>query len=165
VNMHAGIFRNNLSVSGGEAAVYGGTKSWDIGAGLAVYFPGADESSSFDYNGYGAEGRPFRGQIGQRHFDNLESMRALGIEPHGVQVGLAVFQHPVAIPEPTLREWNPPDLRLKAGSVAIDAGLPLPNINDGCTGRAPDLGACEFGREPPVYGPRSVGADESIPCI
>jgi hypothetical protein len=30
----------------------------------------------------------------------------------------------------------------------------LPNITDGYLGRAPDLGAYEFGVPPPHYGPR-----------
>ena len=48
------------------------------------------------------------------------------------------------------------DLRLKPGSAAVDAGVRLPNINDGHAGKAPDLGAYELGRELPVYGPRRV---------
>ena len=47
------------------------------------------------------------------------------------------------------------DLRLRRGAAAIDAGVVLPNINDGYEGRAPDLGAYEFGRELPHYGPRA----------
>lgn len=46
------------------------------------------------------------------------------------------------------------DFRLKAGSRAIDAGVLLPTINDGFTGKAPDIGAYEFGRDIPHYGPR-----------
>ena len=30
----------------------------------------------------------------------------------------------------------------------------LPNVTDGFTGQAPDLGALEFGQTPPHYGPR-----------
>jgi len=30
----------------------------------------------------------------------------------------------------------------------------LPNINDGFSGRAPDLGAVEFGDDVPHFGPR-----------
>jgi hypothetical protein len=36
----------------------------------------------------------------------------------------------------------------------VDAGVVLPNVNDGYQGRAPDLGAYEVGRPPPQYGPR-----------
>jgi hypothetical protein len=30
----------------------------------------------------------------------------------------------------------------------------LPNVNDGFSGKAPDLGALELGQQLPVYGPR-----------
>jgi hypothetical protein len=36
----------------------------------------------------------------------------------------------------------------------VDAGVVLPNINDGFAGKAPDLGCCELGRPLPHYGPR-----------
>jgi hypothetical protein len=46
------------------------------------------------------------------------------------------------------------DFRLKAGSAAVDRGVALPNVTDGFTDRAPDLGALELGRPLPTYGPR-----------
>ena len=46
------------------------------------------------------------------------------------------------------------DFRLKPGSAAIDRGVILPNITDGFTGQAPDLGALEADRPVPIYGPR-----------
>jgi hypothetical protein len=46
------------------------------------------------------------------------------------------------------------DFRLKPGSAAIDRGVALPNITDGFTGTAPDLGALEADRPVPIYGPR-----------
>ena len=46
------------------------------------------------------------------------------------------------------------DVRLKQGSAAIDRGVELPNITDGFSGKAPDLGALELGKPLPVYGPR-----------
>ena len=46
------------------------------------------------------------------------------------------------------------DFRLKPGSAAVDRGIALPNVTDGFTGRAPDLGALEVGRPLPHYGPR-----------
>jgi hypothetical protein len=46
------------------------------------------------------------------------------------------------------------DFRLKAGSAAVDRGVVLPNITDGFTGQAPDLGALEVGQAAPHYGPR-----------
>jgi hypothetical protein len=46
------------------------------------------------------------------------------------------------------------DFRLKPGSAAIDRGVKLPNVTDGFTGQAPDLGAIELGQPSPHYGPR-----------
>jgi len=46
------------------------------------------------------------------------------------------------------------DFTLKPQSAAIDRGVALPNVTDGFTGRAPDLGALELGQPLPHYGPR-----------
>jgi hypothetical protein len=46
------------------------------------------------------------------------------------------------------------DLTLASGSAAIDRGIVIPNVTDGYTGNAPDLGAYEFGQPVPHYGPR-----------
>ena len=46
------------------------------------------------------------------------------------------------------------DLRLDPRSLAVDAGIRLPNFNDAFTGKAPDLGCCELGQPLPHYGPR-----------
>ena len=46
------------------------------------------------------------------------------------------------------------DFRLKPGSAAVDKGVAIPNVTDGHTGAAPDLGALEIGQPAPVYGPR-----------
>jgi hypothetical protein len=47
------------------------------------------------------------------------------------------------------------DFSLRPGSAAVDRGVVLPNVNDGFTGSAPDLGALESGKPRPHYGPRS----------
>ena len=47
------------------------------------------------------------------------------------------------------------DFRLKRTSRAVDAGTPLPGINDGFADRAPDLGAIELNASMPHYGPRT----------
>jgi hypothetical protein len=39
------------------------------------------------------------------------------------------------------------DFRLKPSAAAIDRGVNLPNVTDGFTGQAPDLGALEFGKK------------------
>jgi hypothetical protein len=46
------------------------------------------------------------------------------------------------------------DLRLRKGAVAIDAGVVIPNVTDGYLGKAPDLGAYEYGAPMTHYGPR-----------
>jgi hypothetical protein len=46
------------------------------------------------------------------------------------------------------------DFRLRPGSMAVDRGLRLPNVTEGFSGSAPDLGALELGAPPPHYGPR-----------
>jgi hypothetical protein len=43
------------------------------------------------------------------------------------------------------------DLRILAGSPAIDHGLPIPGINDGFLGTAPDIGAVEY--DSAIYPP------------
>ena len=39
-------------------------------------------------------------------------------------------------------------------SPSIDAAVLLPNVNDKFAGKAPHLGAIEFGKPLPHYGPR-----------
>jgi len=46
------------------------------------------------------------------------------------------------------------DFRIKPGSAAVDKGTVLPNVTDGFSGSAPDLGALETGAVVPHYGPR-----------
>ena len=48
------------------------------------------------------------------------------------------------------------NFQLKPGSNAVDAGAVIPTVNDGFTGRAPDLGALEIGRPAPHWGPRWI---------
>jgi hypothetical protein len=48
------------------------------------------------------------------------------------------------------------DFRLKPGSAAVDKGIAIPNVTDGFTGSAPDLGALEVGLPLPIYGPRPL---------
>ena len=46
------------------------------------------------------------------------------------------------------------DFSLRPGSAAIDRGTVVPQVTDGYTGAAPDLGALEYGQPAPHYGPR-----------
>jgi hypothetical protein len=47
------------------------------------------------------------------------------------------------------------DFSLRRGSAAVDHGAVIPNVTDDFTGAAPDLGALEYGRPAPHYGPRN----------
>lgn len=80
-----------------------------------------------------------------------------GLEKHGIELDYDVFEN-VVKPDPDknnhVYQRDGYDFRLKNGSKAIDAGCLLPNITDGYTGDAPDLGALEYGQPLPHYGPR-----------
>jgi hypothetical protein len=88
---------------------------------------------------------------------------ASGNEGNGIEVGPGDFAD---LTLPHHPEWNYPDgygapygpddndLRLATGSVAIDRGQVLANINDGFAGSLPDLGCHEWGAPVPRYGPR-----------
>ena len=85
--------------------------------------------------------------------------QATGQDAHSLLLDYDIFVN-AAMPDlatPT-RLYDPADvdLRLKRGAAAVDAGLVLPNINDGYEGRAPDLGAYEYGSTPSHYGPRQA---------
>jgi len=157
-NPSLAFFRNNLTIGGmggGKIGRYG------TGTGLAVYFPNADSTCDMDYDGIGTHGTPFKGQIGQVRFNSFSELRRLTTEKNAVLVGMNIFQHEVEFPSPPVPEREPADLRLREGSAAVDAGLYIPNINGGYTGKAPDLGAYELGRPLPHYGPRPEGVDEA----
>jgi hypothetical protein len=148
------VFRNNLAIGGpggGKFGLYGS------GTGNALFTPNPEETNDYDHNGIGAHELPFRAQIGKAVFPSFDEFRRRF--PNTTLVDMQVFQD-VAFPNPAVPERAPADLRLKAGSAAIDAGIRLPNINDGFTGAAPDLGAYEFGQAVPHYGPRPQGVDE-----
>ena len=91
-------------------------------------------------------------------FATLADLRAAtGQEAHGIEVDFDIFENLVP-PDPSKRHavYHAMDLnfRLKAGGKAVDAGVPIPTVNDGFVGRAPDLGALELGGPVPEYGPR-----------
>ncbi|MDX2245812.1 MAG: hypothetical protein SF052_03490 [Bacteroidia bacterium] len=97
-------------------------------------------------------------EISWREFTSLALLTAsTGWEAHGVELDYGIFEN-VEKPDPAKKGYVYPigksDFRLKKGSAAIDAGCILPNITDGFTGKAPDLGALEYGKEAPVYGVR-----------
>ena len=163
-------FRNNLFL---------GT---DAPVGISV-LGGPTPYSSYDYDGY----RPNRGVENQftwagpragllvdydrpqndaQRFKTLAEFRAAtGQEAHGIEVDYDIFRNlrPPAPPPDSSKPGKPYhgatlDFALKGGSKAVDAGVRIPNVNDGFAGKAPDLGALEEGQKPPVYGPRGLTA-------
>ena len=118
-------------------------------------------ATAADYTGLrgGRGGRGIRSRRAQ--FATLaEYSQATHQDQHSVAVDYDIF---VNVPSSTRRisrrcrsstRREDFDFRLKPGSAAVDRGVVLPNVTDGFTGAAPDLGALEVGQPPPHYGPR-----------
>ena len=112
----------------------------------------------FDYDGFG--GGPWKLLLKWNtvRYKTLADVHARApVYRHAVLVDpKAVFASGVLPPTDVKKRFaiSVNDLRLKAGSQAIDAGAALPGFNDGCKGQAPDLGAYELGAPLPHYGPR-----------
>jgi hypothetical protein len=100
-------------------------------------------------------------------YDTLaDYQKGSGQDAHSLTVGLDAFVNVKPTDEANPRALYAPenlDFRLRPRSAAIDTGMELPTITDGFKGKAPDLGAYEFGGTPPHYGPENwpVGAAPS----
>ena len=152
-NMH---FRNNLIVGDGWKKPIFQVKTFT-------------PYSTSDYNGFGPnpvpgsfawDEPPFDSANGGRvhkAYDSLaDYQKGSGQDKHSVTLGLDAFVNVKPTDESDPRKLYAPeslDFRLKPRSAAIDKGTALPTITDGFKGRAPDLGAYEFGATPPHYGP------------
>ncbi|MEQ8809007.1 MAG: hypothetical protein RIE59_08075 [Imperialibacter sp.] len=130
--------------------------------------------STMDYNGYrkksGAE-KSYRLRYpttdAQNHADEKEltwveasSLKELGkltgFELHGTELDFDAFENvPVPDKRGHIYAVEGVNFSLRKGSKAIDAGVAIPNVTDGSSGKAPDLGALEAGAAMPVYGPRN----------
>jgi uncharacterized protein (TIGR03437 family) len=132
--------------------------------GMTVDWTGPVDDGVFDYNGYLPDG-VFRFNFpalgGYKSYANFAALQTAGIETHGLLPAAPVFASGLAAPASYRVTMQAPDASLDGASKAIDRGLVLPNVNDGYTGSAPDLGALEFGCPAPIYGPRPEGIDES----
>ncbi len=169
---HGILLINNTSV---RAATNGGPL-W-VHTGTTVYhslvannlFAGGDDSRAidmsppmrdahWDYDGYvGGPWETFAKWNGEAYKTLEDFRKGTGQEEHGIilpaQGLFASGVMPTKSPD-TQVEVSVNDLRLAAGTKAIDAGKVFPGITDGFTGAAPDLGACELGQPLPHYGPR-----------
>ena len=113
----------------------------------------------FDYDGFGGASGPIFLKWNNVRYSSLADVKARApVYKHAVIVDPAtVFASGIRAPADSKQPLDPSrnDLRLKAGTAAIDAGEILPGMNDGFTGKAPGLGAYEFGVPLPHYGPRA----------
>lgn len=160
-NVH---FRNNLFL--GRDTPERGIMTW----------ANATSAFSSDYNGYRPNAgvrtqyswlAPASGQTAYeakpeqwKTFRTLAEVRAAtGQEANGLEVDFDIFER-VRPPDPTRRHavYHAVDLdfHLKPAGKAVDAGVVIPTVNDGFSGRAPDLGALEVGKPAPRYGPRWI---------
>jgi len=138
-----GISKNNLFVSAN------GGRMWDFQS----YTP--NWKTNIDYNAFDSEGHssPFR--YGGTSYSGLDSYsKASGLDNHSIEVNKDLCFENLQISGPSPTSAPLQYLDLKSGCGAIDAGVVLPNINDGYLGNAPDIGAYEFGAALPHYGPR-----------
>lgn len=134
---------------------YNGFAPWP-GASASFRWNSPPQEVLADYPGPGK-----RPALETREFDTLaQYSQATGQDSHSVMLDYSVFANVPRLDArdiPNLqRLYKAEDLdfSLVRGSAAIDSGLAMPNITDGYTGSAPDLGALESGAVALHYGPR-----------
>lgn len=154
-------YRNNLFLAQGAfdpvlaVTTYTNYSSSDYNG----FRPNPDTADSFEWNSPAFDVPAAFGQTPvTRRYKNLqEYSEATGQDQHSVLIDYDVFVH---VPKPDStdpqRVYTPDgfDFSLRADSAAVDAGVVLPTITDGFTGRAPDLGAFEVGKQHFHFGPR-----------
>jgi len=157
-NIH---FRNNLILGQGTrpAVLAVDTFTNYSSSDYNGFLPNSDSDVAFQWNSPPFEVRADYDseRIGRSFATLAEYSEVTGQDRNSRLVDFGIFLNAPApdFTDPTkLVDPANIDLRLRADSTAIDAGTVLPGITDGFTGRAPDLGAYEFGRELPHYGPR-----------
>ncbi|MDX1979899.1 MAG: right-handed parallel beta-helix repeat-containing protein [Bryobacteraceae bacterium] len=118
---------------------------------------------AFDYNGYYPDGKfYFNTSLAAALVNSLASVfTAFGFEQHGRLLNAGTLASGINGPPEFATRRTPQDPVLSANSLAADAAAHLPNINEGYSGAAPDLGALERGCPIPTYGPRPAGNDET----
>jgi hypothetical protein len=142
--VHHSLYRNNLFVGTTGSYAYETTA------------PMID--CDFDYDGFaGGPWERFLSWNGVRYPTLADVRGRAPVYHHAVQLSAAgLFANGLQPPSDEKQTYDRArvDLRLNAGTGAIDAGETLPGFNDGYAGRAPDLGAYELGNPLPQYGPR-----------
>jgi hypothetical protein len=118
--------------------------------------------SSSDYNGFRLNpGAPFSFKWNAGQFPTLAAyVTGTNQDRHSLELDYDVFVNVTKLDAKDLKtvqrlyKAEDFDFQLRPGSAAVDHGVVLPNVTDGFTGKAPDLGALEIGRPLPHYGPR-----------
>ena len=154
-------YRNNLFLGqGGTGPVFSAdTLTPYSTSDYNGYRPNPGVADAFEW-GAPAPGAPidFSKPPPVRKFPSLKAFSdATGQEQHSVLVDYDTFvkaRAPDRTDPQRIYRSDDFDFRLKPGSAAVDAGVVIPNITDGFTGKAPDLGAYELGQPLPQYGPR-----------
>jgi hypothetical protein len=125
-----------------------------------VDWAGPIDDGTFDHDGWFPDGTFDFHAAGT--WSGFAAMQAAGVfEAHGVLLTPGIFASGLVPPATYTVTIAPADATLAGGSNAVDAGVVLPNLDDGFTGAAPDLGALERGCPTPLYGRRPVGIDET----
>jgi regulation of enolase protein 1 (concanavalin A-like superfamily) len=135
--------RNNLwvSVTGGQM--------WGLHSHLR------DWRTSLDYDGFdwGAAEYPWVWDD-VIYYDLRSFSQASGHQRNGIQISKEACFHNFQMYGPAPTPVPPHVMSLQPGCNAVDAGVALPNINEGFLGAAPDMGAHEYGAPAPHYGLR-----------
>lgn len=118
-----------------------------------------DWRTDIDYDGFdgGLSAPLFKWGNPVQRFNNLaEFVSATAIESHALSVSRsALFDSLTPLGPDSL--YGRTHLTLRPSCAAIDKGAVLPGINQDFSGLAPDLGAYEYGKPLPSYGPRPEG--------
>ena len=140
--------KNNLWISVNDRY------AWENGSKTPINW-----KTDFDYDGFDWQNYQYAFKWGDRLDDIVEFYDSTGQEAHGIKI-----DHESCFDSLDFREemGNPGIVdsfyiqyyTLNAACNAVNAGIPLVNINDGFTGAAPDLGAYEVGNPLPHYGVR-----------
>jgi hypothetical protein len=118
------------------------------------------DDGTIDFNGWFPNGTFDFDAAGT--WASFAAMQAAGVfEASGVLLAPGTFASGLVAPPTYETTMAPQDVTLAPGSPAVDAGTVLPNLNDGFTGAAPDLGALEVGCPIPLFGVRPEGVDET----
>jgi len=156
-NLH---YRNNLILGQGAAEAIFGMETFTAysSSDYNGFMVKPEADISFSWTAPAAGKLVEYGELEKGEYASLaQYSAATSQDSNSVLVDYGIFVNVPALGRDNPQRLYDPaavDFSLKAGSAAVDAGIRLPNINDGFSGSAPDLGAYERGQPLPHYGPR-----------